>query len=220
MSTPAAAAGSSTPAKTDKDKDKVRIKAPQPGAPLFGCEHLQRLFGFGANSQEGHGPVNASANGEGLSNGGLTACVQHYKTILRCIFDDVPLLAQTTKLPDGRPCTSLTPNYLCLQCPNVVTEDDRVKHGQRKQHRFYVESRSGALYCQMCDDFVWDPTLEELRIRKMGTGAFNRGWTRESGICMPPLAYLSFSASWLLTFAPLLLLSLPFHQPASASTRS
>lgn len=37
-----------------------------------------------------------------------------------------------------------------------------------------VESRSGALYCQMCDDFVWDPTLEDLRTRKYGTGSFSR----------------------------------------------
>lgn len=25
----------------------------------------------------------------------------------------------------------------------------------------------------MCDDFVWDPTLEELRVRKIGTGSFS-----------------------------------------------
>jgi ubiquitin carboxyl-terminal hydrolase 22/27/51 len=36
-----------------------------------------------------------------------------------------------------------------------------------------VESRSGSLYCQICDDLVWDPTLEELRLRKIGTGSFS-----------------------------------------------
>jgi hypothetical protein len=35
-----------------------------------------------------------------------------------------------------------------------------------------VESRTGCLFCQMCDDFVWDPTLEEMRLRKLGTGSF------------------------------------------------
>lgn len=25
----------------------------------------------------------------------------------------------------------------------------------------------------MCDDFVWDPTLEDLRNRKIGTGTFS-----------------------------------------------
>jgi hypothetical protein len=33
-----------------------------------------------------------------------------------------------------------------------------------------VESRNGCLYCQMCDDFVFDPTLEDLRLRKSGKG--------------------------------------------------
>jgi hypothetical protein len=36
-----------------------------------------------------------------------------------------------------------------------------------------VDSRSGALYCQMCDDIVWDPTFEELRLKKLGTGTFS-----------------------------------------------
>ncbi|KAG7136402.1 ubiquitin carboxyl-terminal hydrolase 8 like protein [Verticillium longisporum] len=37
----------------------------------------------------------------------------------------------------------------------------------------HVDSRSGTLYCQICDDLVWDPTLEDLRVRKMGTGTFS-----------------------------------------------
>src|SRR5947207_3086100 len=36
-----------------------------------------------------------------------------------------------------------------------------------------VDSRSGILYCQMCDDFVWDPTFEDLRIKKLGTSSFH-----------------------------------------------
>lgn len=36
-----------------------------------------------------------------------------------------------------------------------------------------IESKSGSLYCQICDDIVWDPTLEELRVRKIGTGSFS-----------------------------------------------
>jgi ubiquitin carboxyl-terminal hydrolase 22/27/51 len=28
----------------------------------------------------------------------------------------------------------------------------------------------------MCDDFVYDPTLEELRLRKIGTGSFSSMW--------------------------------------------
>lgn len=40
-------------------------------------------------------------------------------------------------------------------------------------HYADVDSRSGALFCQFCQDFVWDPTLEELRVRKIGTGSFS-----------------------------------------------
>jgi len=37
-----------------------------------------------------------------------------------------------------------------------------------------VDSRAGTLYCQMCDDIVWDPTLEELRLSKSGGHSFSR----------------------------------------------
>lgn len=122
--------------------------------------------------------------------------VHHYKMILRNIFEQTPLVPQTSKNNDGQPVTSLTANYLCLQCSSIVSEEERLKHGNKKQHRFCklasntrpvlrtkiisaadtsqdVDSRSGTLYCQICDDLVWDPTLEDLRVRKMGTGTFS-----------------------------------------------
>lgn len=118
---------------------------------MFGCEHVQLLF------EQGQEVMNSS--------------IAHYKQILRSIFDATPILSQTS-VHEGRPTTSLTSNYLCLQCPTTVAEEDRLGHGTEKFHRFYVDSRSGALYCQICDDLVWDPTLEEFRVRKMGTGSF------------------------------------------------
>lgn len=36
-----------------------------------------------------------------------------------------------------------------------------------------VDSKNGSLFCQMCNDYVYDPTLEELRIRKYGTGSLS-----------------------------------------------
>jgi hypothetical protein len=42
-----------------------------------------------------------------------------------------------------------------------------------RMHPTDVDSRTGSLFCQFCEDFVWDPTLEDLRIRKMGTGSFS-----------------------------------------------
>lgn len=120
--------------------------------------------------------------------------IQHYKSILRTIFDNSPLISQTSKSIDGQVITSLTPTYLCLQCPSTLSEEDRTKHGNKKSHRFCtfdvvlrwleiptdrsstdVDSRSGALYCQMCDDIVWDPTIEDLRLKKIGTGTFTSG---------------------------------------------
>jgi ubiquitin carboxyl-terminal hydrolase 22/27/51 len=55
---------------------------------------------------------------------------------LRSIFDTTPLIPQTAKAIDGQIVTSLTPTYLCLQCPSTLTEDDRTKHGTKKSHRF------------------------------------------------------------------------------------
>ncbi|KAH6886486.1 hypothetical protein B0T10DRAFT_81926 [Thelonectria olida] len=137
---------------TPASPKNAKIKSPAPGAPMFGCEHVQILFG----------------QGQEVMNSSIT----HYKMILRGIFDAPPIVPQTTLNNEGRPITSLTSNYLCLQCPTTVAEEDRLKHGTKKSHRFYVESRSGSLYCQICDDLVWDPTLEELRVRKIGTGTF------------------------------------------------
>lgn len=134
----------------------AKIKAAQPGKPMFGCEHLQRLF------NQDQATTNTS--------------ILHYKTILRNIYEESPVIPQTTKSVDtGAIVTSLTPTYLCLQCPSNLTEEDCVKHGAKKSHRFYVNSRCGALYCQMCDDIVWDPTLEELRLRKITSGTFSGG---------------------------------------------
>ncbi|KAI1080287.1 ubiquitin carboxyl-terminal hydrolase [Whalleya microplaca] len=131
----------------------AKIKSPSPGTPLFGCEHVQLLL----------------SNSPDITNNSI----QYYKMLLRVIFDNTPLVPQTSKNLDGQVITSLTSNYLCLQCSTIVPEEERVKHGNKKSHRFYVDSRTGALFCQFCEDFVWDPTLEELRVRKTGTGSFS-----------------------------------------------
>jgi ubiquitin carboxyl-terminal hydrolase 22/27/51 len=53
--------------------------------------------------------------------------------------------AQTAKAMDsGAITTSLTPTYLCLQCPSILSEEDLAKHGSRKSHRFCMyPSRPG-----------------------------------------------------------------------------
>lgn len=62
--------------------------------------------------------------------------VHHYKMILRNIFEQTPVVSQTSKSPEGKIVTSLTSNYLCLQCSTIVQEEDRLKHGNKKNHRF------------------------------------------------------------------------------------
>lgn len=141
---------------TPASPKNAKIKSPVPGAPVYGCEHVERLF---TQNQE---VINTS--------------ISHYKMILRVLFDHSPLTPQTARSLNGQSVTSLTSNYLCLQCPTILTEEERLKHGTKKSHRFYVDSRSGALYCQMCDDLVWDPTFEDLRVRKMGNSSF---WNRK-----------------------------------------
>ena len=101
---------------------------PLPSSPgrrtpqLTATEHLQRLF------NQDQATTNTS--------------IQHYKAILRSIFDTTPLIPQTAKAIDGQIVTSLTPTYLCLQCPSTLTEDDRTKHGTKKSHRFCMLASS------------------------------------------------------------------------------
>lgn len=130
----------------------LKLKAPVPGVPMFGCEHIQRLF---------------TQNQDVMSN-----AITHYKSTLKCIFDQSPILSQSCQTLEGQALTTLTPTYLCLQCNLIMPEEDITKHATKRQHRFYVESKSGSLFCQLCEDLVWDPTLEEVRIRKLGTGTF------------------------------------------------
>lgn len=65
-----------------------------------------------------------------------TNTIQHYKMLLRVIFDNTPIIPQTSKSIDRRTVTSLMPNYLCLQCPTTITARGRSKHGKLKAHMF------------------------------------------------------------------------------------
>lgn len=131
----------------------VKIKPPQAGVPLFGCIHLQRLL------------TKDAASGDKF--------LGKYKDCLCCLADGNPVLPQTTQTSNGLPLVTLTPNFLCIQCNTTVTEKNRKYHSDETSHRCYVESRTGAVFCQTCNDFVLDPTLEEMRVLKFGTGTFH-----------------------------------------------
>ena len=77
-------------------------------------EHLQSLF-------EGH----------------KKHSVTNYTSIQEVIHDRNNIKAQTPKgRADGRLSVSLTPTYLCLQCPGVHTPEARDKHWEVKGHSF------------------------------------------------------------------------------------
>lgn len=62
--------------------------------------------------------------------------IAHYKMILRGLFDSKPIVSQTSVNSDGLPVTSLTPTYMCLQCPTTLTDENYLKHGNKTSHRF------------------------------------------------------------------------------------
>jgi ubiquitin carboxyl-terminal hydrolase 22/27/51 len=118
----------------------------------------------------------------------LQHTVTHYRDCIRVSADN-PTVPQTTRNSKGQGLTTLTPNYLCMQCTSTVTSRGRIEHGKATNHRFCrdtpnstvialadlsdIDSKNGSLFCQMCDDYVYYPTLEEMRIRKYGTGSLS-----------------------------------------------
>lgn len=113
--------------------------------------------------------------------------LQHYRAILQNIHEKPSVIAQSCKSatsPNGRSCVSLRPLYLCLQCPNIMSESDRNEHIDAKRHIFCgflwtgpgtykltspaVESRDGNIFCGECQDFIYDTELEARRLQKGG----------------------------------------------------
>lgn len=71
------------------------------------------------------------------------SCIQHYKSALRAIYDGPPKIAQTHKSLANSSVvrTTLSSNYLCLQCSLVVNEAEIDAHGSQKSHRFCMLPR-------------------------------------------------------------------------------
>jgi ubiquitin carboxyl-terminal hydrolase 22/27/51 len=63
--------------------------------------------------------------------------LSNYQAILRKIHEEPSVIVQTYKSSvDGGPVVSLRPLFLCLQCPNIMTETDRYEHIDQKGHCF------------------------------------------------------------------------------------
>uniref|UniRef100_A0A093V3F9 Ubiquitin carboxyl-terminal hydrolase 22 n=1 Tax=Talaromyces marneffei PM1 TaxID=1077442 RepID=A0A093V3F9_TALMA len=63
---------------------------------------------------------------------------------------------------------SLKPMYICVDCSEKHSNGDRQVHSEKTDHQFYIDSRTGALFCQSCRDFVYDHELEKIRTRAAG----------------------------------------------------
>ncbi|RAO68887.1 uncharacterized protein BHQ10_004899 [Talaromyces amestolkiae] len=63
---------------------------------------------------------------------------------------------------------SLKPVYICIDCSEKHTNGNRKVHSEKTGHQFYIDSRTGALFCQSCQDFIYDHELEKIRIRAAG----------------------------------------------------
>jgi ubiquitin carboxyl-terminal hydrolase 22/27/51 len=62
--------------------------------------------------------------------------IHNYQAILRNIHEKPSIIAQTYTSADGHPVVSLRRLYLCLQCPNIMTETGRDQHFETKSHCF------------------------------------------------------------------------------------
>jgi ubiquitin carboxyl-terminal hydrolase 22/27/51 len=109
-----------------------RPRAQEPGVPLFGCgKHAPRIsYNSTSKAHAEHLRLLITKSPDSASQ-----TIRSYKKLLQVIFDNTPIISQTSKSPDGLPITSLTPNYLCLQCSATCTAKDRPKHGALTKHR-------------------------------------------------------------------------------------
>ncbi|KIV99892.1 uncharacterized protein PV09_08555 [Verruconis gallopava] len=116
-----------------------------------------------------------------------TLCSQ-YNSVLKSLNMSSPAKSQTVRLSKESTRPSLRPSYLCLQCPNIFTEDGMKPHFEGpKAHSLFVESRSGYVFCNNCEDFIYDPYLEQLRVRSKYPRVKKRKFDDYAGIESSPL---------------------------------
>ncbi|KAG9202132.1 hypothetical protein G6514_004566 [Epicoccum nigrum] len=130
-------------AKVVKNAKGNIVPSSQKAHIVYGCEHMGEMF---ENARK--------------------QTLQHYRSILQLIHDKPSVIAQTYVDSNNEPVVSLRPLYLCLQCPNIMTHEQRDQHFDTKSHCFSVESRDGNVYCGNCQDFIYDPELEIRRLLK------------------------------------------------------
>ncbi|TID14084.1 ubiquitin carboxyl-terminal hydrolase 2 [Venturia nashicola] len=137
--------------------------APGPTASVaFGCEHTYAFYT------------------ESSDRTAWKLLCKQYKDILRTLREESSIKTQTIRVKEAigdKPSISepiLQPTYFCLNCPKIYSQDLAKAHYEEKRHTLHVESRSGHIFCQGCEDFIYDPALENLRMRSRSSTARKR----------------------------------------------
>jgi len=116
-----------------------------------------------------------------------TLCSQ-YNSVLKSLNSSTPAKSQTVRMGKDTSRPSLRPSYLCLQCPNIFTDDGMRPHFEGpKAHSLFVESRTGFIFCNNCEDFIYDPYLEQLRIRSKYPSVRKRKFDDYAGLETLPI---------------------------------
>ncbi|KAF2664911.1 cysteine proteinase [Microthyrium microscopicum] len=113
----------------------------------FGCNHIEEFHKAGENS--------------------FKTLRERYEEIIQVIRDKHPIVLQTCLNTKNVAITVLRPTFLCVQCPFIYSEEARKSHLDVKKHSFcckVVNSRNGTLYCSNCEDYVYDPLFETIRL--------------------------------------------------------
>ncbi|KAI5806273.1 hypothetical protein EDC01DRAFT_639370, partial [Geopyxis carbonaria] len=135
--------GSGAAASPKIPKNKLPVIQPP---TYYGCEHIGRMFQHDSDTAK--------------------QSRQFYSSATRVALDAERLAVQTC----ARCSYILRRTYLCLQCPAAHCFGDAEGHARDTGHMFGVDSRNGHVYCFHCQDYIYDPTLEEIRIAQETAG--------------------------------------------------
>ncbi|KAI5855442.1 hypothetical protein BZA05DRAFT_443093 [Tricharina praecox] len=133
---PSVSMSSQATASPKVSKNKLPIIQP----PVFyGCEHIGSAFQGGSTTSK---TLYSGATRVALDSDRLTA--------QKCVYCSY-MLVQT---------------FLCMQCATVHCPRDAEQHYREEGHSFGVDSRSGHVFCFQCQDYIYDPALEDIRIEQ------------------------------------------------------
>ncbi|EER23407.1 hypothetical protein D8B26_001512 [Coccidioides posadasii str. Silveira] len=111
--------------------------------PEFGCEHLREII-----------ESNSRTAGQFYDS---LLLVRESQSSLPQVFRELPQprSASTRRL-------SFKPLYQCLHCPASRSRDGRAAHREMTGHLFFADCRSGSIWCQGCDDFIYDSEVDRV----------------------------------------------------------